>query len=260
MSEFLDFSAAVRAARPQVAVVLGSGLGGVPHRFEERAAVPFAAVPGMVAPAIAGHAGSIALGSCDGQPLLVFRGRVHLYEGHSRDRVAASVGLAAELEVRIIILTNAAGGIHTALNPGDLMVVRDHLSLQTPDSWKKWVAGRPPSPYSPRLVELVQGIERAAGRELLAGVYAAVTGPCYETPAEIRALRAAGADAVGMSTAHEAAIAASLGLECLAISTITNKAAGLALGTLDHREVLANAAKPAERISEILEKLLSEFS
>ena len=122
------------------------------------------------------------------------------------------------------------------------------------------VAGQPPSPYSPRLVELVQGIERAAGRELLAGVYAAVTGPCYETPAEIRALRAAGADAVGMSTAHEAAAAAALELECLAISTITNKAAGLAPGTLDHREVLANAAKPAERISEILEKLLPEFS
>jgi purine-nucleoside phosphorylase len=256
MSPFDSFTAAVRAHRPRVAVVLGSGLGAVPHRFTEVTFVSFADVPGLAAPTIHGHSGTIDLGHCAGISLLVFRGRLHSYEGHSWDRVAAPVRLMASWGVKTLILTNAAGGIHDQLNPGDLMVLRGHLWLQTSDAVREQLAGLPraPSPYSPRLIELLQAAE--PGRELMAGVYAAVTGPCYETPAEIRALRAMGADAVGMSTAFEARTAAGLGIDVAAVSCITNKAAGLACGPLDHAEVLANAGRPAERISTLLETLL----
>jgi purine-nucleoside phosphorylase len=258
MTRFADFTAAVRARRPRAAVVLGSGLGAVPHHFAEAASVPFADVPGLTATSVHGHSGAIGLGDCAGVPLLVFRGRLHFYEGHPWDRVAAPVRLLADWEVKTLILTNAAGGIHDRLNPGDLMVLRDHLWLQVPQSVGQVsnLSGKKEPPYSPRLIQLLQQAE--PGRELLAGTYAALTGPCYETPAEIRALKAMGADAVGMSTAFEAVTAAGLGMDVAAISCITNKAAGLACGTLDHKEVLANAGRPAERISGLLETLLPQ--
>jgi purine-nucleoside phosphorylase len=250
------FTAAIREHRPRAAVVLGSGLGAVPHRFEQVASVSFADVPGLAATSVHGHSGTIDLGHCAGVPLLVFRGRLHFYEGHSWDRVASPVRLMAGWGVKTLILTNAAGGIHDGLNPGDLMVLRNHLWLQSPQAVEGRI-GNPSfddSPYSRRLIEALQAAE--PDRELLAGVYAAVTGPCYETPAEIRALRAIGADAVGMSTAFEAITAAGLGMEVAAISCITNRAAGLTCGTLDHTEVLANAGRPAERISRLLEAIL----
>jgi purine-nucleoside phosphorylase len=255
MSPFEAFATTARAHSPRVAVVLGSGLGTVPQRFEEFSSVSFADVPGLATTSVMGHSGSICLGTSVSRPILIFRGRLHLYEGHPWDRVTTPIHLMAGLGVKIVLLTNAAGGIHDSLGPGDLMVLRDHLFLQMPNAWKAVAEPRTP-PYSRRLIELLQQCERERGRNLMAGVYAALTGPCYETPAEIRALKALGADAVGMSTAAEANAAATLGLEVAAISCITNKAAGLTGGILDHREVLANAARPAERISEILETIL----
>jgi purine-nucleoside phosphorylase len=256
MTPFDAFTTAVEHHRPRVAVVLGSGLGAVPHSFEQAASVSFADVPGFAATSVHGHSGAIDLGHCAGVPLLVFRGRLHFYEGHSWDRVAGPIRLMASWGVQSVILTNAAGGIYDRLNPGDLMVLRNHLWLQTPQAVVGQVSNLSAgdSPYSPRLIELFQAAD--PDRELLAGVYAAVTGPCYETPAEIRALKAMGADAVGMSTAFEAITAAGLGMEVAAISCITNKAAGLTCGTLDHAEVLANAGRPAERISQLLETIL----
>jgi purine-nucleoside phosphorylase len=255
MPRFDDFSAQVRDHLPRVAVVLGSGLGSVPQRFEELASVPFADVPGLATTSVKGHSGSICLGICTSRPVLIFRGRLHFYEGHPWERVTKPVELMAALGVKTLFLTNAAGGIHDSVGPGDIMVLRDHLFLQMPNAWKSVAEPRTP-PYSRRLIELLQQCERERGRNLMAGVYAALTGPCYETPAEIRALKAMGADAVGMSTAAEANTAARAGLDVAAISCITNKAAGLTTGILDHREVLANAARPAERISEILETIL----
>jgi len=257
MSTFQTFTATVRAHSPRLAVVLGSGLGSVPHRFDEITSVPFAEVPGLIAPSVQGHSGKICLGLCAGQPLLVFRGRLHFYEGHAWDKVAGPIQTIARLGAKVLLLTNAAGGIHDELNPGDLMVLKGDLFLQRRSGCKQPVRT---GPYSARLIEQIQKNERERGRKILAGVYAAVTGPCYETPAEIRAFQAMGADAVGMSTAFEAETAASLGLEVAAISCITNKAAGLVPGTLNHAEVLVNAHKPAERISEIIEDLLTSKS
>lgn len=256
MMEFANFTSLIQHHRPTVAVVLGSGLGSVPHHFTELATLPFAAVPGMVAPSVHGHSGAIALGQCAGKALLVFRGRLHYYEGHPWERVSTPIRLAHQWGVRTLILTNAAGGIHEHLNPGDLMLLRDHLFWQRPNAWQATPA---PTPYTPRLWQKVKAAEQAAGRTLMEGVYLAVTGPCYETPAEIRAFRTLGADAVGMSTAFEALSAQALGMECLGISSITNKAAGLAPGVLDHHDVLANAHRPAFRISELLERLLGEL-
>ncbi|WP_020470624.1 purine-nucleoside phosphorylase [Zavarzinella formosa] len=255
-SRFGEFEEAVRRLQPTVAVVLGSGLGAVPHGFAEAAAVEFGDVPGMVAPTVAGHSGTIRVGALNGTPLLVFRGRLHFYEGHAWEQVAKPVELAAGWGIRTLILTNAAGGIHPELNPGDLMVLSDHRFWQRIDSWKETP---PPSPYDPELIQTVVANEARRGRKLLAGIYTALTGPCYETPAEIRALQQCGFDAVGMSTAFEALTARRLGMRVLAISSITNKAAGLSDGPLNHEEVLANATRPAERMSEILGDLLGKW-
>src|SRR5262245_1481864 len=268
MSRFDAFAATVRECQPRLAVVLGSGLGAVPHRFEEIAAVPFREVPGLVATSVHGHSGTVSVGRCGGNPLIVFRGRLHFYEGHPWSQVAAPVRAAADWGMNVLLLTNAAGGIHDSLGPGDLMVLRDHLWLQRPltvgqvfnlsRALDRLETCPTASPYSPQLAELLQKIERDRGRNLMAGVYAAVTGPCYETPAEIRALKAMGADAVGMSTAWEALAARECGMAVAAVSCITNKAAGLTCQTLDHKEVLANATKPAERISELLEAFVAQ--
>src|SRR5439155_1133308 len=189
--------------------------------------------------------------------VLVFEGRLHYYEGHSWDAVAQPIRLAHQLGARILLATNAAGGIHRSLGPGSLMAVRDHIRWNVPRPWVAALAPPRPSPYSPRLLEALTEAGRRIGVELLRGVYASLTGPCYETPAEIRALAAWGADAVGMSTAHEVETATELGMECAALSCVTNQAAGLHAGPLDHQEVLAIAAAQTEKVGRLIEGFLA---
>ena len=243
---FDELRAAARLQPPRVAIIFGSGLGAVVDRVNPIAEAKFAEIPGFAAPTVHGHGGRAVLGDWAGVRVLVFQGRMHFYEGHTWERATATVRLAAELGAKLLLLTNAAGGIHDSLNPGDLMAIRDHIKLLDANAWKN---PTPVSPYSPRLV---------ARTKLFAGTYAALTGPTYETPAEIRALRAMGADAVGMSTAMEAEAAAALGLEVAAISCITNKAAGLSPGVLDHLEVqqIAGRGDVSERMANSLERLI----
>jgi purine-nucleoside phosphorylase len=167
---------------------------------------------------------------------------------------------AASLGAGVLLLTNAAGGIHGALAAGSLMVIRDHIEWTRPYCWRlpgPGALGGPwPSPYSPRLLQLLTEAARGLGMELHQGIYAAVTGPCYETPAEIRALKAWGADAVGMSTAREIQAGCDAGMECAALSCITNRAAGLSDGPLNHEEVLTTAAAQNERLADLLEGFL----
>jgi purine-nucleoside phosphorylase len=249
MAAFAEFQRTCRSLAPRTAVVLGSGLAGASSRFREFTSIPFSNVPGLAPPTVRGHGGRIVLGHWDEAPALLFLGRLHLYEGHSRDLVTGTARVAAELGIRRLILSNAAGGIHPALGPGSLMSIRGHIRLIGRQDWRAIPAGRAiASPYSRQLLACVSGLP--------AGVYFALTGPCYETPAEIRALAACGADAVGMSTALEAEVAAELGLEVAAISCITNKAAGLGSGKLDHAEVLANAKLAVERLAEIIGSLI----
>lgn len=250
MSAFAAFTSHCRSVSPRSAVVLGSGLGDVARAFTEVAAVPFAGVPGFVAPTVHGHRGTLAVGYWAGTPALVFHGRMHYYEGHPREIVTAPVRIAAELDAKRLVLTNAAGGIHPELDPGSLMAIRGHLKVLGAGAWRALAAGNSVvSPYAPRLLDRMTG--------LVAGVYAALTGPCYETPAEIRAMAACGADAVGMSTALEAEAAAELGMEVAAISCVTNRAAGLSAAPLDHSEVLVNAKLAVSRLGELIGELLA---
>jgi purine-nucleoside phosphorylase len=257
MTAFADFTAAARSAAPVAAFVLGSGMGGLTDRVRPVAQLPFTEIPGLTTTTVAGHAGRLTLGEWAGRPVLVFAGRLHFYEGHPWERVAAQARLTAELGVPRFVLTNAAGGIHDALGPGSLMLLRDHIAWSRPYCWRlpgPGGVGPPrPSPYSPELLDRLRRGAAATGTTTHEGVYAAVTGPSYETPAEIRALRAVGADAVGMSTAHEVQAGHDLGLACAAVSCVTNRAAGLSGAPLNHEEVLATAAAQARRLADLLE-------
>ena len=249
MSAFADFERIARPLAPRSAVVLGSGLGDAASDFHGSASIPFGDVPNLAPPTVHGHGGRVLVGLWGTTPTLLFLGRLHFYEGHSWDVVTGIVRVAADVGVKRLILTNAAGGIHPNLGPGSLMAIRGHIKLLGPDAWRAIPAGNAlATPYSPHLLSLMP--------ELLAGVYAALSGPCYETPAEIRALAACGADAVGMSTALEAEAAAERGMEVAAISCITNKAAGIGDGTLDHAEVLANARLAVKRMHNAVGRLI----
>jgi purine-nucleoside phosphorylase len=238
---------------PTAAVVLGSGLGQHLGNFVREVSVPFSELPDLASPTVAGHRGCLSAGDWNGRRVLVFEGRLHHYEGHSWERIVEPVRLACALGVRVLLLTNAAGGIRDDLLPGTLLAIRDHLDWTRPYCWK--LPARP-SPYSERLLALLQRAAGTLGLRLSRGVYAAVTGPSYETPAEIRALRHCGADAVGMSTAREVEAARNLGMECAAVSLITNRAAGLGSGTLDHEEVLAVAARQGLQLLALIQEFL----
>ncbi len=245
-----------RQESPHIALVLGSGMGHVANRLQHTQSVPFAEIPGLPTASVHGHKGCLTLGDWSGRRVLLFEGRLHYYEGHPWEVVVRPLQTAALLGARVALLTNAAGGIADALGPGSLMAIRDHLEWTRPFFWRHPGPGSRPSPYSARLLHQLKHAADAIGCELHEGVYTAVTGPSYETPAEIRAMRAWGGDAVGMSTAREVQAAHDAGLECAAISLITNKAAGLAGATLNHAEVLATAAAQSARLADLVERFL----
>lgn len=251
--DYLHFCDAARRRRPRIALILGSGLGHLADRLTDAIELPFGQVPELEAPSIPGHRGAVLLGEWAGQAVLIFAGRLHAYEGHPWRRVAQPVRIARELGAETLLVTNAAGGIRADLSPGNLMAIHDHIEWTRPDCWRQPPR---PSPYSPRLVEQLRQAALRLGFPLPSGVYAQVTGPSYETPAEIRALRAWGADAVGMSTAREVQAGCDLGMTCAAVSCITNKAAGLSPGPINHEEVLATAAMQRERLAGLVEGFL----
>jgi purine-nucleoside phosphorylase len=244
MTRFDRFQATLKENPPQTAVILGSGLSEVAADMTPIVSLPYADIPGFVSTTVAGHKGQLQLGIWAGLPVLVCAGRVHFYEGHNWDRVTALVKFIAGWGIRRLILTNAAGGIREDLNPGDLMAIRGHKKLLDPQAWQ--CISEPAVAYD------------WLAEDLPSGVYAALTGPCYETPAEIRALQAIGADAVGMSTAMEAEAGVALGLRVAGISCITNKAAGLSAGILSHHEVEATARTAIDRLRNTLQKMFLE--
>jgi len=260
-NDFADLAAACRDRPPGAVLVLGSGLGSAcQDRLKPLHSVPFGQIPGLTGSTVHGHKGCLTLGEWSGRSVLVLEGRLHFYEGHSWDMVVRPLQTAARLGARIALLTNAVGGIAEVLVPGSLMAIRDHIDWTRPWWWRHPGPGgmgpSRPAPYSGRLLAQLHAAARSAGIELHEGVYAAVTGPCYETPAEIRALRTCGADAVGMSTAREVLAGAAAGLECAAISCITNRAAGLSDQALHHQEVIDTAAAQSARLGALLEAFL----
>jgi purine-nucleoside phosphorylase len=229
-------AAALRRAAPVpplTAVILGSGLAGIGGLVSDAVTMPAHEIPHWPRPAVAGHSGACVLGRVGARPVVVVAGRVHLYEGMGIGAVTFAVRVLARLGVRELILTNAAGGIAHGLVPGTLMAIDDHIGLLVPNPLvgpnDDRLGPRFPdmtATYSPRLRALADTVAREAGLALAHGVYVAVTGPSYETPADVRALRALGADAVGASTVPEAIVARHLGLEVLGLSVIANRAAG----------------------------------
>lgn len=248
--------------RPRVHLVLGSGLGGLAARIRHPVIVPFGDLPGFPDTSVESHAGEFVMGRLGGVPVMVQSGRFHFYEGCGPEVVLAPIRTGRAAGARIVVLTNAAGGIRADLAPGSLMLVDDHLSAV----FRAPLAGPVHSheerfpdmsrPYDPALMSLAEAAAMEIGTALPRGVYGAVHGPNFETPAEIRALWAAGADAVGMSTFPEVLAARAGGQRVLAISVITNRAAGLGLGSVDHTEVMAYASVAGEALGSLIERLL----
>jgi purine-nucleoside phosphorylase len=253
------------ARAPEVAVVLGSGLGGLADRLTDAVRIPYAEIPGFHVPTVEGHTGELVVGTLGGRSIVAQSGRFHLYEGHGADVAALPARLFAELGVKIFIVTNAAGGVRSDLGPGTLMLITDHLNLtgQNPLTGPA-LTGEARFPdmstaYDPELRALARDVARGQGTELKQGVYAALLGPSYETPAEIRMLRTLGADAVGMSTAPEVIVANARGMRCLGISTVTNAAAGVSESKLSHAEVMETARQVGRRLGDLIEGVVARL-
>ncbi|MCW5550986.1 MAG: purine-nucleoside phosphorylase [Verrucomicrobiae bacterium] len=250
------------ALRPTLGLVLGSGFGHALTDLEVAARISYSRLPGFPPVGVSGHAGELFLGHLAGTPVVVLSGRAHFYEGHDMDGVTHAVRTLAALGVRDLLLTNAAGGINRRFRAGDFMVLTDHINFMGVNPL------RGPNPaglprfvdmtrvYDPDLSALLHRAGRASGFKLRRGVYLAVSGPSYETPAEIRAFARLGADAVGMSTVPEAVVARQCGLRVAALSCITNLAAGISGSALSHTEVLA----AGNRVKLVAARLLREFA
>ena len=250
-------------AVPDVAIVLGSGLGAFADRLESPTAVPYGEIPHWPVSRVIGHAGMLVAGRAAGRPVIVLAGRAHFYEGHSMSTITFGTRVLARLGVRTLVLTNAAGGINTTFTPGTLMVIDDHINMMGtnplvgPNDDRFGVRFPDMTEvYSKRLRTLTDDAAGRAGVPVRHGVYVGLHGPSYETPAEIRFLRAAGADAVGMSTVPEAIVARHMGLEVLGISCITNPAAGVLPEPLDHNEVMDVARRVSGQFMSLLEAIL----
>jgi len=264
-----EAAAAVRdrcGALPEIAVVLGSGLGDFADRLRDAVTFDYTGIPHWPRSNVIGHAGRLVIGGIAGRRIAALAGRAHIYEGHEAGAAAFATRVMGRLGVREIILTNAAGGINTTFAQGALMVIDDHINLlgTNPLMGPNDERFGPRFPdmtevYSRRLRAIANEAARAAGVPLSRGVYVAVHGPSYETPAEIRFLRTIGADAVGMSTVPEAIAARHMGMEVLGVSCITNMAAGVMPQPLDHDEVLETARRVRGSFIALLEGIIERL-
>jgi inosine/guanosine/xanthosine phosphorylase family protein len=252
--------------RPKLAIILGTGFHYLAQELAIEKVVPFSKLPGFPRPGVRGHAGELLLADLAGTPVLVLNGRVHYYEGAPMNLITFPVRVLAAYGITDLLLTNAAGGINPRLRAGDFMILSDHINLMGINPLRGTLSQGPPfvdlsCAYDRRLRRLLQQAGKSAGLKVSTGVYLAVSGPSYETPAEIRAFHRLGADAVGMSTVPEVIAARHCGLKVAALSCITNLAAGLSKEPLSHAEVLATAAhvkNPAARLIKHFVRLYAE--
>lgn len=247
---------------PKVGIILGSGLGEFADGFADKVVIPYGEIPHFPTSSVPGHAGRLVLGRVGGEPVVAMQGRVHFYEGFTPAQVGFPARVLCMLGIKALVVTNAAGGINHDFQPGDLMAISDHLNLA---GWNV-LAGHnderlgPRFPdmsaaYNPTLRQTLLDIAAKQKVDLKQGVYVVVSGPSYETPAEIRMLRTLGADAVGMSTVPEVIAAAHMGVPVTGISCITNLASGMGHKPLSHEEV----AETANRVKDVFAALLTEF-
>ena len=251
---------------PEIAIVLGSGLGDFADSLDGAVTMPYGELPHWPASRVIGHPGKLVVGQARGRTIAALAGRCHLYEGHDAGRVAFAVRALGLLGVKTLILTNAAGGVNTSFAQGALMLIDDHINLTghnplVGENDDRFGARFPDMTevYSARLRGIADRAGQAIGVMLPHGTYAALMGPSYETPAEIRYLRTIGADAVGMSTVPEAIVARQMKLDVLGISCITNMAAGVLPQPLDHAEVMATAARVRGQFIALLEGIIGRL-
>lgn len=264
--EAAQFVLARTSLRPRIGMVLGSGLGGLADELHETTVIAFEDIPFFPRSTVIGHAGRLVVGCLDSLPLAVMQGRVHLCEGYSAQEVAFPVRVLARLGVRAVVLTNAAGGINHEYGRGALVVLRDHINLQGqsplvgPNDDRLGL--RHPDmtdAYNAQLRQLALQESERLGEPIFEGVYAAVIGPSFETPAEIRFLRTIGADLVGMSTVPEVIVARHMGIEVLAISVVTNMAAGITGEKLTHDEVMETGDRVRGKFVSLLRAVLPKI-
>lgn len=257
--EFLDSKLA--GFKPEVALVVGSGMGGLAQSLANPVMIPYAEIPHFPKPTVAGHAGQMMAGTLGGKRLLVLSGRFHLYEGRSVEEVTLPIHVVDALGIKIVLLTNAAGGINPQFKPGDVMLIEDHINFTGVNPLLGFLNGNGvkfldlSQVYSTRLREKFDNAAEKLQIPIWRGVYLATTGPSYETPAEVKAFAWLGADAVGMSTVPEAIIARHHNLEVLGLSLITNLAAGITNKRLSHEEVLSVGKATEDKLA----RLLTEF-
>ena len=263
MPTAVEFVRSRVSASPRVAVVLGSGLGAFAEELTGRTEVPYNEIPGWPVSTAIGHAGKLVFGKLDGLDIAVMAGRSHLYEGYSPAQVTLGVRVLHGLGVKSIVFTNAAGGINLSYGQGALVLISDHINLQgsNPLIGPNDDSLGPRFPdmsdaYSAECRAIAHRVADELGIPLADGVYAAVSGPSYETPAEIRYLRTIGADLVGMSTVPEVIVANHLGLRAVAISCVTNMAAGILPQKINHEEVLETGRKVRDTLVRFLKGLL----
>ncbi|AQS56621.1 MAG: purine-nucleoside phosphorylase [Novibacillus thermophilus] len=252
-----------RAAQsPKIGLVLGSGLGVLAEQMTRAVKIPYGDIPSFPISTVPGHAGQLVLGKLGGNDVVTMQGRFHYYEGYALSEVTFPVRVMHELGVETVIVTNAAGGINESFESGDLMLIRDHINF----TFRNPLIGRNQPEWGPRFPDMSEAYDRTLrklarevaseqGIRLQEGVYAGVTGPSYETPAEIRMLRTLGGDAVGMSTVPEVIVARHMGMRVLGISCITNMAAGVLDQPLSHEEVM----ETAERVRGTFMTLVTEI-
>lgn len=254
------------AADARVALVLGSGLGAFADSLEEAQALDYGEIPGFTRPTVEGHAGRLVVGRTGEATVAAMQGRFHFYEGHALEEVTFPVRALGLLGVKTLVLTNAAGGLNNAFEQGALVVISDHLNLMGASP----LLGKNDPRFGPRFPDMSEVYDReyqdaaiceahAMGVELRRAVYAALSGPSYETPAEIRMLRLLGADAVGMSTVPEAIVARHMGLRVLGISCITNMAAGVLDKPINHEEVIETGERVRETFAELLRRVIPKL-
>lgn len=247
---------------PVAGLVLGSGLGELANRIEQQRFVPYADLPGFATPTVPGHLGRLISGTLAGKQVLALAGRFHVYEGYSAAQSSFPIRVLHALGAPVLLLSNAAGAIRRSMAPGDLMIIRDHVNL----TWRNPLIGpivpgdeRFPDmsdPWDPELRRLLADSAGAAGVPVTEGVYFGLSGPSYETPAEVRMLERLGADVVGMSTVHEVIVARAIGMRVAGVSCITNLAAGLSDQVISHQEVLDVSKSAGKKFEEVTIELV----